>query len=202
MTRLRGADKITSFKRDDGEKRSSIRLKRACGWCEQVMRRPIRSRSSRARSAAGAPDKAQGFPDEAAFGGEYEVVPRFSPSAFAEGTFLRRPCGCVVATCKQVANYLPFAVPGALVGGKAPSSLTDRCHSLRSLHPPPAALPSLPARKRKRILRRKLLRMTRKPKHFSVILSAAKNPFPYRQRRCGALHRKITDSSSSKLSSE
>ena len=29
-------DKITSFKRDDGEKRSSIRLKRACGWCKQV----------------------------------------------------------------------------------------------------------------------------------------------------------------------
>ena len=25
-----------------------------------------------------------------------------------------------------------------------PSSLTDRCHSLRSLNPPPAVLPSLP----------------------------------------------------------
>ena len=35
------------------------------------------------------------------------------------------------------------AVPGALLG-ESPASLTDRCHSLRSLYPPPAALPSLP----------------------------------------------------------
>jgi len=35
-------------------------------------------------------------------------------------------------------------VPGIFVGDGAPSSSADRCHSLRSLYPPPAALPSLP----------------------------------------------------------
>jgi hypothetical protein len=38
----------------------------------------------------------------------------------------------------------PVAILGVLVGDGAPSSFTDRCHSLRSLYPPPAALPSLP----------------------------------------------------------
>ena len=38
----------------------------------------------------------------------------------------------------------PVAVPGALLAEVAAASLTDRCHSLRSLHPPLAALPSLP----------------------------------------------------------
>ena len=40
----------------------------------------------------------------------------------------------------------PVAVPGICVGDGAPSSSADRCHSLRSLLPPPAALPSLPPR--------------------------------------------------------
>ena len=39
---------------------------------------------------------------------------------------------------------LPVAVPDIFVGGKAPSSSVDRCHALSSLHPPPAALASLP----------------------------------------------------------
>ena len=34
--------------------------------------------------------------------------------------------------------------PANVLGDSAPSSLADRCHSLRSLDPPPAALPSLP----------------------------------------------------------
>ena len=38
--------------------------------------------------------------------------------------------------------------PANVLGAKAPSSLADRCHSLRSLLPPPAALPSLPLRGR------------------------------------------------------
>ena len=38
---------------------------------------------------------------------------------------------------------IPVAVPDIFVGFK-PSSSVDRCHSLRSLLPPPAALPSLP----------------------------------------------------------
>ena len=38
----------------------------------------------------------------------------------------------------------PVAVPDIFLGAKAPSSAIDRCHSLRSLYPPPAALPSLP----------------------------------------------------------
>ena len=39
------------------------------------------------------------------------------------------------------------AVPGALLAVKAAASLTDRCHSLRSLYPSPTALPSLPVQK-------------------------------------------------------
>ena len=39
---------------------------------------------------------------------------------------------------------IPVAVPGIFVGDSAPASSADRCHSLRSLLPPPAALPSLP----------------------------------------------------------
>ena len=42
------------------------------------------------------------------------------------------------------ADTISVAVPGVLVGGKAPSSLTDRGLSLRSLSLPQAALPSLP----------------------------------------------------------
>ena len=42
------------------------------------------------------------------------------------------------------AGALPVVVPGALLAEVSAASLTDHCHSLRSLHPPPAALPSLP----------------------------------------------------------
>jgi hypothetical protein len=35
-------------------------------------------------------------------------------------------------------------VPGIFLADGAASSSADRCHSLRSLHPPLAALPSLP----------------------------------------------------------
>ena len=39
---------------------------------------------------------------------------------------------------------LPVAVPGVLLAVCAAALHTDRGHSLRSLLPPPAALPSLP----------------------------------------------------------
>ena len=38
----------------------------------------------------------------------------------------------------------PVAVPGVRLADGAAALHTDRGHSLRSLHPPPAALPSLP----------------------------------------------------------
>ena len=38
----------------------------------------------------------------------------------------------------------PVAVPGVRLADGAAALHTDRCHSLRSLYPPPAALPSLP----------------------------------------------------------
>jgi len=43
-------------------------------------------------------------------------------------------------------RFAPVAVPGVRLGDGAPSLHADRGHSLRSLHPPPAALPSLPQR--------------------------------------------------------
>ena len=44
--------------------------------------------------------------------------------------------------------------PANVLGGGAPSSLADRGHALRSLFPPPAALPSLP------LLRTRLKRLS------------------------------------------
>ena len=41
-------------------------------------------------------------------------------------------------------HLFPVAVPDIFVGFEKPSSSVDRCHSLRSLLPPLAALPSLP----------------------------------------------------------
>ena len=41
-------------------------------------------------------------------------------------------------------DVLLLRCPANVLGVGAPSSLADRCHSLRSLLPPPAALPSLP----------------------------------------------------------
>ena len=41
-------------------------------------------------------------------------------------------------------RHRPVAVPGVRLADGAASLHTDRGHSLRSLHPPPAALPSLP----------------------------------------------------------
>ena len=40
---------------------------------------------------------------------------------------------------------VPFAVPYIFGGGQSRLENIDRCHSLRSLDPPPAALPSLPS---------------------------------------------------------
>ena len=39
---------------------------------------------------------------------------------------------------------LTVAVPGVRLADVAASLHTDRCHSLRSLYPPQAAIPSLP----------------------------------------------------------
>ena len=45
-----------------------------------------------------------------------------------------------------VVGLSPVAVPSIFVVDKATSSSADRCHSLWSLFPPQAALPSLPLR--------------------------------------------------------
>ena len=47
----------------------------------------------------------------------------------------------------------PVAVPGIFVADGAASSSADRGHSLRSLLPPPAALPSLPTSARPEVAR-------------------------------------------------
>jgi len=39
---------------------------------------------------------------------------------------------------------IPVAVPGVRLADCAAALHTDRCHSLSSLHPPPAAVASLP----------------------------------------------------------
>ena len=45
---------------------------------------------------------------------------------------------------RSKAIHPPVAVPCVRLGDKTPALHTDRCHSLRSLYPPLAALPSLP----------------------------------------------------------
>ena len=96
----------------------------------------------------------------------------------------------------------PVAVPGIFVADGAASSSADRCHydspraalravarlhgacgrtSLRSLLPPPAALPSLPLPKGEGHYLPLWGRWPVGPDEVpSVILSAAKNPFPRR----------------------
>ena len=45
-----------------------------------------------------------------------------------------------------VSRYAPVAVPDICLRRRCSLASVDRGHSLRSLHPPPAALPSLPGR--------------------------------------------------------
>ena len=47
---------------------------------------------------------------------------------------------------KSVLRIYPVTVPYIFGGGHSRLENIDRCHSLRSLLPPPAALPSLPQR--------------------------------------------------------
>ncbi len=47
--------------------------------------------------------------------------------------------------CLVVGTPVLLRCPANVLGNSKPSSLADRCHSLRSLYPPPAALPSLPS---------------------------------------------------------
>ena len=70
------------------------------------------------------------------------------------------------APCSRSRFALPVAVPGIFVGGGAPSSVADRCHSLSSLFPPPAAVASL---------------SPRTPSHALSVVQLAFSPF----NRCG-----------------
>ena len=70
------------------------------------------------------------------------------PHYFGSEVFL-----CLQASLRTLAggmtiHWPPVAVPDIFLDGGAPSSAIDRCHSIRSLNPPLAALPSLPGKKR------------------------------------------------------
>ena len=49
-----------------------------------------------------------------------------------------------IVTQESSLTAVPVAVPDIFLGFEKPSSAIDRCHSLSSLVPPPAALASLP----------------------------------------------------------
>ncbi len=70
-------------------------------------------------------------------GGGYGL--RLAKSRAAPGCSLARRCGGSLRLAS-----LSVAVPDMLLGFKKPASPVDRGHSLRSLLPPQAALPSLP----------------------------------------------------------
>ncbi len=57
-----------------------------------------------------------------------------------------RGCAAAVAISRLFLSkeHRPVAVPGVRLGDDAPALPTDRCHALRSLYLPLAALPSLP----------------------------------------------------------
>ena len=57
----------------------------------------------------------------------------------------RTSLGITILPRSSTRRTIPVAVPGIFVGGRAPASSADRCHSLSSLYPPPAALASLPS---------------------------------------------------------
>jgi len=52
--------------------------------------------------------------------------------------------GSLTSTWVTVTTSFPVAVPGVRLADGATALHTDRCHSLSSLHPPPAAVASLP----------------------------------------------------------
>ena len=73
------------------------------------------------------------------------------PDALASGdSFIRATCGG--------GRYFPVLLrcPANVLGVGAPSSLADRSHSLRSLYPPQAALPSFPRSVRDRFRKKPL----------------------------------------------
>ena len=70
------------------------------------------------------------------------VVSKGSPSRIFK--VRRISLGITIRPRSSTRLTIPVAVPDIFVGFQKPSSAVDRGHSLRSLLPPPAALPSLP----------------------------------------------------------
>ena len=71
------------------------------------------------------------------------VVSKGAPSRIRR--VRRISLGMTILPRSSTRRTIPVAVPGIFVGGGAPASSADRCHSLSSLYPPPAALASLPS---------------------------------------------------------
>ena len=71
------------------------------------------------------------------------VVREGSPSLILR--VRRISLGITIRPRSSTRRTIPVAVPGALLADGAAASLTDRGHSLTSLHLPPAALGSLPS---------------------------------------------------------
>ena len=71
------------------------------------------------------------------------VVSKGSPSRIFRVLLIS--LGITILPKSSTRRTSPVAVPGVLLADGAAASLTDRGHSLRSLLPPPAALPSLPS---------------------------------------------------------
>ena len=74
---------------------------------------------------------------------DVNVVCKGSPSRMRR--VRRISLGMTILPRSSTRRTIPVAVPGIFVGDSAPSSSADRCHSLSSLLPPPAALASLPS---------------------------------------------------------
>ena len=118
------------------------------------------------------------------------VVNKGSPSRIFK--VLRISLGITILPKSSTRRTIPVAMLGALVADGAAASLADRGHSLRSLHPPPAALPSLPGCLHN--ISFSFSVGTTENRVIARALAPVAIRIPCRQRRRGALHRKKTDS--------
>ena len=75
---------------------------------------------------------------------DVNVVQEGSPSRILRVLLIS--LGITILPKSSTLLTIPVAVPGIFLADGAAASSADRGHSLRSLYPPPAALPLLPCR--------------------------------------------------------
>ena len=118
------------------------------------------------------------------------VVSRGSPSLILR--VLRISLGITILPKSSTLLTIPVAVPDICLRRRCSLASVDRCHSLRSIHLPLAALPSLPGCLHN--ISFSFSVGTTENRVIARALAPVAIRIPCRQRRRGALHCKKTDS--------